>query len=292
LKNRERDLATELVVISGISGAGKTTALGALEDAGYFCMDNIPPALLIDLLSLMDSSLSGKKIATVVDVRAGSSLVEIKDVLKNLKAKGLTVKLIFLDSKDDVLVNRYNLTRRRHPLADEGNQSIDKLIKKERDLLSDIKEISDYIVDTSLISTHQLRSELLEIVEGKSQRSLKIFIESFGFKYGIPLSADFIFDARFLPNPYYVEALSDKTGNDPEVIEYLENFAVVGEYLSKIVDVIKIAGENYSKEGKNSLYVAIGCSGGRHRSVYIANKLFSILKDKVSVNVSHRDIER
>ncbi len=285
-------MAAELVVISGMSGAGKTTALGALEDIGYFCMDNVPPALLMDMLSLMNSTFNGKKIATIVDVRAGQMLGQIKSVIEDLKSKDVLVKIIFLDAKDDVLINRYNLTRRRHPLSKEKDQEIEKLLVEERRLLFEIREISDYVIDTSLINTHQLRSEITTIVEGKSERILKIFLESFGFKYGLPLGADFVFDSRFLPNPYYVESLADKTGNDPEVIEYLQKFDIVEEYINKLADLIKIAIASYSKEGKNVIYVAIGCSGGRHRSVYIANRLSELLKGDASVRISHRDIER
>ncbi|MGC8610987.1 MAG: RNase adapter RapZ [Mesoaciditoga sp.] len=285
-------MASEFVLISGMSGAGKTTALGALEDAGYFCMDNVPPGLIMDMLSLMESTFNGKKIAAIVDVRAGKMLGEIKNVIENLRSRGVTIKIIFLDAKDDVLINRYNLTRRRHPLAEKEDQQIERLLKQERELLREIREIADYVVDTSLISTHQLRSEIIALTEGKYERVLKIFLESFGFKYGLPLGADFIFDARFLPNPYYVESLSAKTGNDPEVIEYLEKFDVVKEYAEKITEIIKMAIKNYSKEGKSVIYVGIGCSGGRHRSVYLVNQIAKVLEKEVDIRISHRDIQR
>lgn len=285
-------MASEFVLISGMSGAGKTTALGALEDVGYFCMDNVPPRFIMDMMSLMESTFNGKKIAAIVDVRAGKMLGEIRNVVESLRSKGITIKIIFLDAKDDVLINRYNLTRRRHPLAEERDQQIEKLLNQERTLLREIREISDYVVDTSLINTHQLRSEIISLTEGKYERVLKIFLESFGFKYGLPLGADFIFDTRFLPNPYYVESLSAKTGNDPEVIEYLEKFDIVQEYIGKMAEMIKMAVQNYSKEGKSIIYVGVGCSGGKHRSVYVVNQLAKILGNDINVRLSHRDIQR
>ncbi len=282
----------EMVIVSGLSGAGKSTALGVLEDMGYFCMDNIPPDLLLNMVSIMKHpSVEDKRIAAVIDVRSGEYFGDIGKVVEKLKNMGLKVKIIFLDAKDDVLINRYSLTRRKHPLSD-GKTPLKDLIRKEREILSKVKEMSNYVLDTSLMNSHELRRRIVEFIEGNLNRSMKLFIESFGFKYGIPVSSDFIFDARFLPNPYYVEELKDKTGVEKEVIKYFEQFEVVKEYVSRLAKVLEFVIDNYSKEAKDILYVSVGCTGGKHRSVYIAQKLGEMLKDKLPVNVSHRDISR
>ncbi len=282
----------EISIVSGMSGAGKSTVLGVLEDTGYFCMDNVPPDLLLELVSLMKHPSMGKKrLAAVVDVRTGKSFEGLKEVIMKLRKAGVKVHIIFLDAKDEVLLNRYNLTRRRHPLSD-GHSSLSELIKKERALLSDIRDLANYKLDTSLVNPHELRQKILEIIEGKSDRSLKLILESFGFKYGIPISADFVFDARFLPNPYYIEELKSKNGTDPEVATYFEKFDVMTNYISDIVNLIDLVIENYSKEAKDVLYISVGCSGGVHRSVYIVQKLASIFKSKVNISVSHRDLSR
>ncbi|WP_456400668.1 RNase adapter RapZ [Mesoaciditoga sp.] len=281
-----------MVIVSGLSGAGKSTVLGVLEDIGYFCMDNIPPDLLLNMISIMKHpSIENKRLAAVIDVRSGESFNEIGKVVDKLKKMGIEVKIIFLDAKEETLVNRYNLTRRKHPLSD-GKSSIEILVQHEREKLAKIKEMADYVLDTSLMNSHELRRRIVNFIEGDLNRSLKMSIESFGFKYGIPLSADFMFDARFLPNPYYVEELKDKTGTDKEVQRYFEQFEAVKEYISKIVEILEFVIDNYSKEAKDTLYITIGCTGGKHRSVYIAQKLGEIFKDKISVSVSHRDVSR
>jgi UPF0042 nucleotide-binding protein len=282
----------EMMIVTGLSGAGKSTALGVLEDMEYFCMDNVPPELLFDMVKIMQhSSVEKRRIAAVVDTRTGESFKNIQDVISKLKEMGVKVRILFLDSKDDTLVNRYSLTRRRHPLSD-GKTPIRELIKKEREMLSGIREMADYVLDSSLMNSHELRRRIVEIVKGKTSRTLKLYVESFGFKYGTPSNADFTFDARFLPNPYYIKELTDKTGMDPEVVEFFDQFDVVKEYLSRIESVLEFVIENYSKEAKDVLYVSVGCTGGKHRSVYIAQKLAEKFKDKVEVSVSHRDILR
>lgn len=282
----------EITIISGMSGAGKSTVLGVLEDTGYFCMDNVPPDLLLELVTLMKHPSMGKKrLAAVVDVRTGKSFEGMKEVIVKLRKMGVKVRIIFLDAKDEVLLNRYNLTRRRHPLSN-GRSPLNELIKKERTLLSDIRDLANYKLDTSLVNPHELRQEIVEIVEGKTDRSLKLVLESFGFKYGIPMSADFVFDARFLPNPYYIEELKSKNGTDPEVAAYFEKFDVMRNYISGITNLIDLVIENYSKEAKDALYISVGCSGGVHRSVYIVQKLASIFKNKVNTSIFHRDLSR
>ena len=282
----------EAIIVSGMSGAGKSTVLGVLEDMGYFCMDNVPPDLFINAINIMTHpSVNKKKFASVIDVRTGKAFEDIGRVITELKNMGIDVKVIFLDANDNVLLNRYNLTRRRHPLSD-GKTSLKELIERERDLLSSVKEIANYILDSSLLNSHELRRRIVEIVKGESIKTLTVFIESFGFKHGLPMNSDFVFDARFLPNPYYIKELSEKTGEDPEVKAYFEQFDIVNEYISKLEDILEFVIDYYSKEAKDILYVSIGCTGVKHRSVYIACKLSEILKDKALVNISHRDISR
>ncbi len=282
----------EVVIISGMSGAGKSTALGVLEDMGYFCMDNVPPDILLNMVELMKHpSVDNKRLAAVVDVRSGESFGDIRDVVERLKKMNVNVRIIFLDSKDDVLVNRYNLTRRRHPLSD-GEENLRELILKERRLLSGIREIANYTIDTSLMNSHELRRRVVETVRGREEKKLTLYVESFGFKYGISISSDFVFDARFLPNPYYVRELADKTGKDPEVKRYFEEFDMVNRYISQIEEMVEFVMESYSREAKDVLYISIGCTGGRHRSVYIAEKIADHFASHVKVKVFHRDIEK
>ncbi len=282
----------EVIIVSGMSGAGKSTVLGVLEDMGYFCMDNVPPDLFINAINIMTHpSINKKKFASVIDVRTGKAFEDIGKVIDELKKMGIKVKVIFLDAKDNVLLNRYNLTRRKHPLSD-GKTPLKALIAKERELLSSVKEIANYTLDSSLLNSHELRRRIVEIIKGESPKTLTLFIESFGFKHGLPTNSDFIFDARFLPNPYYIKELSEKTGEDPEVCAYFEQFDIVNEYISKIRDMLEFVIDYYSKEAKDVLYVSVGCTGGKHRSVYIAYKLKEILKEKVDIVLSHRDISR
>ena len=282
----------EMTIVSGMSGAGKSTVLGALEDMGYFCMDNVPPDLLFELVTLMKHPSMGKKrLAAVIDVRTGKSFEDMKKVILKLRKTGINVRIIFLDAKDEVLLNRYSLTRRRHPLSN-GHGSLNDFIKKEREILSEIRDMANYKLDTSLVNPHELRQKIVEIVEGKPDRTLKLVLESFGFKYGIPMSADFVFDARFLPNPYYIEELKSKNGTDPEVAAYFEKFDVMKNYISSVASLIDLVIRNYVKEAKDVLYVSVGCSGGVHRSVYIVQQLASIFKEKVNVSISHRDLLR
>ncbi len=282
----------EAIIISGMSGAGKSTVLGVLEDMDYFCMDNVPPDLFIAAINIMKHpSINKKRFASVIDVRTGEVFESIDKVIRQLRKMGVNVRVIFLDAKDDILLNRYNLTRRKHPLSD-GKTPLRVLIQKERELLSGIKEQADYVIDTSLMNSHELRRRIVEIVKGEKAKTLTLFIESFGFKHGLPMNADFVFDARFLPNPYYIKELENKTGEDPEVQKFFEQFEIVNSYISKLYDILNFVIDYYSKEAKDILYVSVGCTGGKHRSVYIAKKLAELFKDKVDINLSHRDIER
>jgi UPF0042 nucleotide-binding protein len=272
------------VVISGLSGAGKSTALGFFEDAGYFCMDNVPPVLIESIKDLvMKSPFSGA--AIVVDVRAKV----FGDPVEYLKAYKRDVVLIFLEASKEEIIRRYSLTRRTHPLGLGVEEGYDR----EREELEGIREIADFIVDTTGMIHKDLRERMSEIYEKMSEEKKKFIfsLRSFAFKHGIPQDSDFVFDARFFPNPHYIPELSLKTGLDDEVREYFKNYPQIDTYADWIVKMILEAKRGYKKEGRNVLYVSVGCSGGRHRSVYIVEKIASALKDLgEEVMVEHREL--
>lgn len=277
-----------------MSGAGKSTALKMMEDIGYFCVDNLPIALIekfAELADLQDAEL--QKVAVGVDIRSGQTLGELQDVLDRLKQKGLQFDILYLDSQDDVLVKRYKETRRSHPLA--GNERVDKGIQEERQRLEFLRKQASYIVDTSNMLTRELKAELEKIfVRNQDYKNLFITIVSFGFKYGIPTDCDLVFDVRFLPNPYYVEGLRSKTGNDREIQEYVMQFPEAWEFTHKLEDMVKFLIPNYIVEGKTQLVIGIGCTGGKHRSVTLANVLFERLADRegYGIKIEHRDIQK
>lgn len=282
------------VIVTGMSGAGKSTALKMLEDMGYFCVDNLPIALVTkfgEMLTTPDSELN--RVALGIDVRSGEALDGLEQHLKELDEKGISYEILFLDAKSDVLVKRYKETRRQHPLGGIGH--VDVGIAKEREKISFLKLRATYILDTSKMLTRELRLELEKIfVEGKDFKNLYITVMSFGFKYGIPEDADLVFDVRFLPNPYYIEELKHKTGNDLEVQDYVMANDKGRIFLSKLEDMMAFLIPNYILEGKNQLVVAIGCTGGKHRSVTLANALYASLKpeENYGVRIEHRDIEK
>lgn len=282
------------VIVTGMSGAGKSTALKMLEDAGYFCVDNLPIALVKKFAELAFGPGSDiSKVALGVDVRSGEALGELEQVLEHISMAGYPCEILFLDAADDVLVKRYKETRRSHPLAKSGR--VDKGIVEERTKLSFLKKNADYIIDTSQLLTRELNLELNKIfVRNQEFKSLVITILSFGFKYGIPSDSDLVFDVRFLPNPYYVEELRYKTGNDQEVQDYVLGFDLTHEFLDKLTDMVSFLIPNYIIEGKNQLVISIGCTGGRHRSVTLANKLYENLnkQSEYGVKIEHRDVIR
>ncbi|MCR4924205.1 MAG: RNase adapter RapZ [Lachnospiraceae bacterium] len=281
-------------VVSGMSGAGKSTTLKMLEDFGYYCVDNLPVPLIpmfYELLLAPGSEI--EKAAIGVDVRTSNNFSELTDILKSMRGRGLDYEVVFLESEDSILIKRYKETRRAHPLA--GNDRVDSGIAKEREMLSEIKKDADYIIDTSKLLTRELRAELEKIfVNNENYKNLFISIISFGFKYGIPQDADLVFDVRFLPNPFYLDELRPKSGNDKEVRDYVLGFKEAGEFLDKLEDMVNFLLPNYILEGKNQLVIAIGCTGGKHRSVTLANAFF----DRISKNTEygfrkdHRDIQR
>ena len=280
----------ELLIVTGMSGAGKSQAANALEDMGYYCVDNIPPAIIPSFVNL--SEISGEKLsklAIVTDARGGNMFSEINDVLKDLKKRDLNYKVLFLDSSNDVIIRRYKENRRKHPLAD-SDDSILTAVEKEREMLNKIRLISDYIVDTSYISIAQLKSKLSDIFFGDVNSVMKIQCKSFGFKYGADTEADLVFDVRCLPNPYYVEELKNKTGMEKEVRDYVMNSPDSHNFLNKLLDFIDCSVPLYAKEGKSQLIIAIGCTGGKHRSVTFAELIGAHLKkQKYDCSIVHRD---
>jgi UPF0042 nucleotide-binding protein len=282
------------VIVTGMSGAGKSTALKMLEDAGYFCVDNLPLPLIRKFAELtFKQTIDVNNIALGVDIRAGQALSELEHVLEDLVAGGFEYEILFLDASDSVLVKRYKETRRSHPLAGEGR--VDQGIIEERNKLNFLKKQADYIIDTSQLLTRELKSELDKIfVKNEGYNNLFITVLSFGFKYGIPSDADLVFDVRFLPNPYYIDELKPKTGNDQEIQDYVMGFEVANEFLNKLEEMIRFLIPNYIAEGKNQLVIAIGCTGGKHRSVTLANKLYERLAhdNEYGLKVEHRDIQK
>ncbi len=295
------------VILTGVSGAGKSTALKMMEDMGYYCVDNLPIPLVERFIELSDSaSTELQKVAVGIDIRNGQNLDEMRDVLVRLQAEGRKCEILFLDADDPVLVKRYKETRRSHPLA--NGERVDKGIERERKRLQFLKESADYIIDTSHLLTRELKKELEKIfVNYREYKNLFVTVLSFGFKYGIPADADLVFDVRFLPNPYYVEGLRSKNGNDQEIRDYVLQYQEAHEFLDKLEDMIRFLIPHYITEGKSQLVIGVGCTGGKHRSVTLANELYARLaKDaedeeqeqcpvpirNYEMKIEHRDIEK
>mgnify|MGYP001184928879 CR=1 FL=1 len=279
------------VIVTGLSGAGKTLAIRYLEDMSFFCIDNLPPKLILKFAELCYQS-EGKidKIAIVVDIRGGGFFDDLFECLYCLEDEGYSYEILFLDAKDDVLIKRYKESRRMHPLVKEGR--IIEGIALERKRLDSVKQRADYVIDTSNLRPRQLKQILMDLfIDEKADERLIISITSFGFKYGILMEGDLIFDVRFLPNPFYIEHLKEHSGKDREVKEYIFNFPETREFLTKLTDMLEFLIPYYLREGKYQLVVGIGCTGGRHRSVAIADALYEALMDKgYRVTVDHRDL--
>lgn len=283
----------KFVILTGMSGAGKSTAIKMMEDIGFYCVDNLPIALLEKFVELSDlqQNTELQKVAVGIDIRSGQALEELREVLDRIERAGTSFEILFLDAEDSVLVKRYKETRRNHPLA--GGERVDKGIEEERTRLAFLKKRADYIIDTSRLLTRELKAELDKIfVQNQDYKNLFITILSFGFKYGIPADSDLVFDVRFLPNPYYVEGLRAKTGNDREIQEYVLQFDEAHEFMGKLEDMLNFLIPNYITEGKNQLVISIGCTGGKHRSVTLANELYKRLstKKEYGLKIEHRDI--
>lgn len=282
----------KIVIITGMSGSGKSEAMNVMEDMGYYCIDNLPPEIIPKMVTLSaDSKGTLNKIALGVDIRGYQFLEEISNALNFLEESGFDYQIIFLESSDETIVKRYKMSRRRHPLS--NGDDILQGIFKEKTLLADIRKKADYIVDTSNFLPIDLRGEIMSLFNDDiKNKELMITIVSFGFKYGIPIDADLVFDVRFMPNPYYVIEMRHHTGNDQDVQDYVMNNENSIEFIKKLEDMLDFLIPMYIKEGKNHLVIAIGCTGGRHRSVTVSNLIYSyLLKQKYSVFLKHRDIK-
>lgn len=280
----------EFLLITGMSGAGKSQAMKVMEDMNYYCMDNLPPALLSKFAELCyESKKSIRKVAVVVDLRSGEFFDDLFKGLKGLEDKGISYRILFLDAADNVLIKRYKELRRPHPLNPEG--SIIEGIKEERELLNEVKQKADNIIDTSNFTLGMLKEEMTNIyLEGNKSSNISVSINSFGFKHGTLLDGDLVFDVRFIPNPYYIPELKEYTGSDPNVRDYVFSWNQTNEFVSKLIDMLEFLIPHYTREGKTQLIVGIGCTGGVHRSVAISNTVGEILKENGHrVLVSHRD---
>jgi len=283
------------VVVTGMSGGGKRTVMKMLEDVGFYCVDNLPVLLIEKFIELI-SNPNGEtqKVALGIDVRADQDFSMAKESIDKLKNNGYPCEIIFLDATDQTLIKRYKETRRLHPFQTDSNTRLEDGIKKEREILLPIKNEADYIFDTTNLLVRNLKEEIERIfVSDKDYNSLMVNIVSFGFKHGIPTDADLVFDVRFLPNPYYIDDLKYLTGNDKAVQDYVLQSGEADIFLNKLEDMLDFLIPGYVKEGKYQLVVAIGCTGGHHRSVTLANKLYEKMKDKgdYGLTLSHRDIK-
>lgn len=282
-----------IIIITGVSGAGKSLVARTMEDLGYFCVDNLPPSLLPKFVEM--SSRSGSRlnlVAMVIDIRGGEFLKDLFPALDMIKKAALEYEILFLESSDSALIKRFKESRRSHPLAPGGR--LLQGIEEERKILSTIRERADHIIDTSNMNPGQLKEEIKGIfVKGRKFKGMVIYIISFGYKYGIPLECDLLFDVRFIPNPFYIESMRDQNGRNPEVKDYVLKSAETKTFLKKTEDLLDFLLPNYTREGKTQLVIGIGCTGGKHRSVAIADETCRLLeKKKHTVIVEHRDIDK
>ncbi|MCL5283885.1 MAG: RNase adapter RapZ [Armatimonadetes bacterium] len=281
-----------LVIVTGLSGAGKSTALHILEDLGYYAVDNLPPRMLRTFLEV-SKSIRRSRIAAGIDSRAGRDIFFLRPELARLKDLGVRATLIFLDASDEVLLRRFKETRRTHPLYFPGTDGVSKAILAERNMLADLREIADCLIDTTDFRTGDLRNAIVSMLNPVVGFGPRVLIESFGFKYGVPADADLMFDVRFLANPYYVPELSRLDGTAPAVRQFIARDPNTSPFYQKLQDMVEAALEQYAREGKAYVTIAIGCTGGRHRSVSLAIDLFDYLKEKKwKVVLRHRDLTR
>ena len=284
----------KVVIVTGLSGAGKTQAINCLEDMGYYCIDNMPPALIGNFIELLDGGVSQgeiEKVALVIDVRAGAFFENVDNIIAGLKKTGSGSKLIFLEASNEVLVRRYNETRRSHPLSSSGNPL--KGIEKERKMMEPVRKLADFVIDTSGMKSARLKQEIRSFIEGEeASKNFVINITSFGFKHGVPQEADFVFDVRFIPNPFYVPSLKKLTGNNKKVQNYVLKFQETKDFIETLDKMITNMIPCYIREGKYHLNIAFGCTGGQHRSVTMANVFAERFeRDGIHVTLEHRELE-
>ena len=281
----------QLVIITGMSGAGKTVAIQSFEDMGYFCIDNMPPNLIPKFWELIKESGKVTKMALVVDLRSRSFFEEIQNMLVEIENTDfIDTSILFLDASDEELVARYKETRRTHPMAMNG--LVTEGIRKERAILNDLKMQASVIIDTTTLTPRQLREKINQKFKTKGDQGFRIEFVSFGFKYGLPIDSDIVMDVRFLPNPHYIPELRPLTGKDQPVYDYVMSFDETELFYNKFLDLLQTVLPGYIKEGKSSLTIAIGCTGGQHRSVALTERLSGALKENYKVNVTHRDKDK
>ncbi|MCL4351034.1 MAG: RNase adapter RapZ [Firmicutes bacterium] len=284
--------AARLVVISGLSGAGRTEAMRVFEDLGYFCVDNLPPNLATKFAELVQKSPEVQGAALVMDVRGGVFFQDVEATLKSFDESGISYQVLFLEADEETLIHRYKQSRRRHPLESQGR--LVEALRREKEAMGALRGMAHVVIDTSGLSSLQLRQRISDIfrLEGGSS-SFQVRLVSFGFKYGLPKDADLVFDVRFLPNPYYVDGLRDLTGNDPVVRDYVMRFSLAKETQVRLESLLEFLMPQFQQEGKPQVTVAVGCTGGQHRSVVFANQLGSFLEGKgLTVAIEHRDLDR
>lgn len=284
----------EILIISGLSGGGKSKAASFLEDMGFYIVDNMPAAMILKFAEFCTVS-NGRydRVALVYDVRTANSFTEFFEVLDKLKAMDCQCRMLFLEASPETVIKRYKETRRRHPLRD-GADSLEEAVRQERALMQPVKDRADYVVDTSRLSTAQLRSELLRLFDTRGEKAgMTVNVTSFGFKYGLPMEADLVMDVRFMPNPYYIETLRPKTGLDRDVYEYVFKFQQTKDFMKRLEDLLAFVLPLYAEEGKTSLTLAVGCTGGHHRSVAVTHALTEFIHQQgYPVTENHRDLAR
>ncbi|MCI6568784.1 RNase adapter RapZ [Dysosmobacter sp. HCP28S3_G4] len=285
----------EILIISGLSGAGKSKAASFLEDMGFYIVDNMPAVMMLKFAEFCAAGVGSRydRVALVYDVRTASSSTELYDVLEKLRRMDGSCRMLFLTADQETIIKRYKETRRRHPLCSDS-VSLEAAVRREREVMAPVRAQADFVIDTSRLSTAQLRGELLRLFDTQGERGgMTVSVTSFGFKYGLPMDADLVFDVRFMPNPFYIEDLRDKTGMDHEVYDYVFSFPQTNDYLKKLEDLLSFSLPLYAEEGKTQLVIAVGCTGGHHRSVSVARALAAYIRQLgYHVSENHRDMGR